>query len=258
MRKIIISLILIGLLVLAGCSGKAETAEPETTPLVSETPVETPSQDVTPPQEPETESESDSQVETEPADLPDGPTSLGEKSKTFKWYSKLFGAKEFTMVQRMQFSIGDAESSTVSVTAYRDGVYASKSIFSGGDETTEFRLLLEDKKVTTIYDDMKTYSVSEISEEMDTSFNLEDTLEDISAAEFVSGTAEIDGEKYDTETFVNQGITMTYFFKGDDLKFFDAGTEAAATRVYIDEASFEIDPALFEIPDDYEESQGVG
>lgn len=258
MRKIIISLILIGLLVLAGCSGKSETAEPETTPPVSETPVETPSQDVTPPQEPETESESDSQVETKPADLPDGPTALGEKSKTYKWYSKLFGAKEFTMVQRMQFSIGDAESSTVSVTAYRDGVYASKSTFSGGGETNEVRLLLEDKKVTTIYDSMKMYTVSDISEEMDTSFNMEEMLGEISEAEFVSGTAEIDGEKYDTETFVNQGISMTYFFQGDDLKFFEAGTEAAATRVYIDEATLGVDPALFEIPDDYEESQGVG
>lgn len=260
MRKTIISLILIGLLVLAGCSSKPETVEPETTPPISEANVETPSDDVTPPENPETESESVIETETEakPVDLPDGPTNAGRNSKTYKWYSKLYKSKEFTITQRMQFNIGDASSTSVSVTAYRDGVYASKSSFSGGGETNEIRLILEDTKVTTIYDNMKSYSVSDISEEMDTSFNMDDMLDEIAVSEFVAGTAEVDDEKYDTETFVNQGITMTYYFKGDDLKFFDAGTEAAASRVYIDDASFKVDPALFEIPDDYTESESIG
>jgi|LFRM01.1.fsa_nt_gb hypothetical protein len=248
MKKLIISLLIISLIIMAGCSAK------EDQPAVEE-----PSQPVEQEPAPEAvEDEPETETESEPAPETDGPAVAMEDSQTVKFYSNLFDSDQYTIIQRMHMVVGDFESDSISIVARDGDQYVTKTEYTSGDQTSGIRIILRDGKSYSIDDQNKTYWVSEASEEVDYEVMTGDTVESLRLQEFITGQSEVDGVMYDTETYVDQGIIMTYYFQNGDMKFFENGTEDSMVRVYIDRATTDIDPELFIIPDDYEESQGVG
>lgn len=260
MKKTAISLLLIGLLILVSCSNPPASPEPET-PVTEAPSSETDAPEaVDPPQEPAAEEETPAETEAAPiTESPkEEPAQPQTDSKTVKFYRDLFDKDEYTLRQSMTLRVADYESTTVSTSARRGDEFVTLSESSDGQDTFTIRILMRDGKTYQIDDSSKTYWVSEDSEETDFEQMTLEVVEKYSEMEFVSGQADVDGERYDTEIYVDQEVVMTYYFQDDQMKFFDNSIGETGTRIYIEEASDTADPALFVIPDDYQESQGVG
>lgn len=254
MKKIILSVLLVSLLVFTACS-TPETATPAPDQEVEQTTTETPAPAPTPSETPVAETE---EPVKEPAPV-DGPKVDGSASKTLKYYRDLFNSPQYTMKQYMSFTIGDVETKSTTTTM-RDGErYAVVTQWQSGEgEPSTFRIIMDGDTIYNVDDATKTYWSTPKSEEMDIPMQTGELMKQFERMEYVQGEAEVDGKVYQTETYVDQGLTMTYFFDGNVLKFIDAISENASTRTYIESAETSVDKAMFEIPDDYTESQDGG
>lgn len=261
MKKISLIVLLISLLVMAGCTdNKPATQEPEAP--VTETPATE-----TEPEETNDPAEEPADIEAEPETTEEAPITESPKeepaqpqseSKTVKFYRDLLEKDEYTLKQSMTIKVGDYESKTVSTSARKGKEFATLNESDDGEDIFTIRVILKDGQVYQIDDAAKTYWVSEDTGEADFEQISMEVVDKYLEMEYVTGQADVDGEMYDTEIYVDQGFVMTYYFQGDEMKFFDNQMGETGTRIYIEEATDKADPDLFLIPDDYQESQGVG
>ena len=246
MKKTMLSLILITVVILTGCSSPEPNAPAE--PVV-ETPIA---------EAPTNEPDGETQDNPVKPPAPDGPVVSAEASKTLTFYTKLFSSNEFTLSQHVSFQVGEVETRS-STTTVRDGKnYAMLSQWqSGSEQASGFRIIIRDGLVYSVDDGTRTYWVTDDSSQDNIAEQTGQVINQLEGLEYVVGQAEVDGVTYDTETYVDQGLLMTYFFVGDELKFMETRSNDTSTRIYIDVAQQTADPDMFLIPDDYVEVDGA-
>lgn len=238
MKKIIVSMLLIALLVFTACSAK----NTETPTTDSAAPVQT-------------ETESPAQTVTEPAATtePTTPSTGGNKdSLTYQYYDKFIQKKQFTFNQSMSYQIGEQTFNTKSSIS-RDGEnFVMTSIQENGGQTMKYRTLFLDGKVYMIDDTAKTIQQgsAEVAGSPD---DFAAVLTQIEQLNLTTGQETVDGVTYATESVTESGITSTYFFEGDILKFYEIGSESGKTRMTVEGYSLEPDKANLEFPVDYQE-----
>lgn len=252
--KRMISVLIISLLIFTACSTNNDKADSNAT-AEAETTVATETQTEATTTEPEATA---TEPETTSPATSDAPKQSGQSSKTANFYANLYESEEFSLHQHMDLEINGIKTKSVSVISRKGEKYASNTEWVTGDERNGLRLIFDADHVYSLDAQSKTYWVGNASDIPNFSAAATQSLNMLRSLEFVSGEAEVDGEKYQTETFVDQGITLTYFFQGDDLKFFENSTEGSLTRVYIDEAKQQADDELFEIPSDFTEVESPG
>lgn len=226
MKKTIVSILLILLLVFTACSAdKAETPE---------TALETVGEPV---------SES-----SEPA----APTANNRDSLIYKYYSKFIEKKEFTFTQSMRYEIGDQAFDTQSSISRKGEDFVVTSTQTSAGQTMQYRTLFLDGKVYMIDDTLKT--VQQGSDEIAGSpDDFAAVLGQIETLNLTTGQETVDGVNYVTEKVTESGITTTYYFEGDILKFYEIGSESGKTRMTVDGYSLEADKVHLEYPTDYQE-----
>lgn len=229
MKKIIVSILLVVLLGVSACS--PDKAETQVIAPVEETPTET---------------------VIEATKEPTGTPGDNKDSLIYKYYSKFIDKKQFTFKQSMRYEMGDQTFDTQSSIS-RDGEdFVVTSIQKNGSQTMQYRTLFLKGKVYMIDDTLKT--VQQGSDEIAGSpEDFADVLGQIELLNLTTGQETLEGVTYVTEQVTESGITTTYYFEGDILKFYEIGSESGKTRMTVDGYSLEADQVNLEYPVDYQE-----
>ncbi len=74
---------------------------------------------------------------------------------------------------------------------------------------------------------------------------------DVDMGDLETGTREIDGKTYDTESWIIDDAASILCFDGDDLAYMIGAFDGEEMLMKIIEVSDKVDESLFEIPDDY-------
>ena len=172
-----------------------------------------------------------------------------KESKAYKVLSETIGKDTYVLTMEGEMEgMGEA-----TVTVARQGEKRAMDMTVQG---MHISVIYVDGTTYTIMHDEKIYASEEGENASAFDIGLEMSatdLKSIKEAVFETGKEEIDGKKYDTETYpMEDGSKETYFFEGDTLKYLKTVDGNDELLLKIIELSNKVDSSLFEVPSDYE------
>lgn len=236
MKKLPLYLLVLGaLLLVPACENK--TSETQTEKTKTEDSVKT---------EDASEKESKDSEELEVSDY--------TKSKTYKFFKENLSGEEMYMKQKIKVDMPEGASEEGTAEFYKKGenLY-SVSELAGAKQA----VLLKDKVAYLIMIDQKSY-MKIPSSDTEGMLDLEnmrlDDIDYLKDYQITTGKEEVSGKSYSFEQFSKDGMKMTYYFNGGDLKFVKGEMlEGYSSLSEILEYSNKVDDSVFEIPADYTE-----
>lgn len=180
-----------------------------------------------------------------------------ETSKLLAYYKKHFSGNTYMMKQTEKIYEKDKVVDTIDMTvAAKDNVLASiiKS------NTEDQRILIADGKAKIIRDNDKKYFEMDQPKDMrevtgEASDFIIDGIDDHADMTFSNGEKDFEGQSYYFENFSSKDVDLTYYFKDDELIYVEQIYSRISRSVSkVEEVSGEVDPAWFELPDDYRKS----
>jgi len=242
MKKLFALLLVLGMLFsLAACGGGDDKtpSSAEDKPLASSQQQETPSPDISQPDNKDNETPTpDTQQGGDPIDL---SGFLG--TKTGKFYSRFANSRMY-----MEYEM-EMEGQKFSVISASNGDRTYSETKMGGTSLGVNIMVGED--MYTIDHASKTVIKMSLQANAQTIAGAVLEESDVDMGGFKTGTREIDGKTYDTEELIVEGASAIYCFDGDDLAYIVSSFEGQEAVMKIVEATDKVDDSLFEIPEDY-------
>ncbi len=189
---------------------------------------------------------------TNPYDSVESGKVKKEDSKTLAYFNSRFKESYYTVIEAYTETVNEGYNFMTIQRAYStDGYLYERSVpvpyYDSKTSDMGITRIVTPEGSYTLYEDQRTYFKAEQTTE-----NYKNTF-NFPGEEFKTGTINVNGvEFYYEELPVQDGVTTKYCFgKEDNLKYrISTSQKGSATETYY-EYSNEVDPSLFEIPEDY-------
>ncbi len=205
----------------------------------------------------EMQGDSGSDVEDQNADTGNqGDIPKTDKSRTLDLYKEYFSGPYTLKVETYLKDIRDPDTKYVSSTTFTvvDGTKSYIEIISSTSPDNKISTLIMDGYKYTVYDEMKLIMRSAVRS------NDAGTVMVMQEEEFYTDMLgnvekrEIYGEEYECEVFSNLGETVTYCYKGDELKYIIGDNGGVDVIMGVLELKKGADSTYFELPEDYDKN----